>query len=199
MPEVKSGLSRFGLTRTTVLEVLRLTCATMQEFNRNFIRPYDVRLSNKNRSELLGKVLETHAATVFSRSTGYEVRKENSDREPDLFFTEIGQPLEVKVTSTTSAWTGGEFSKRPFDYLLVSWDPGSLYDSYFASLVHLDKQDWESRMAKDYYGPSFPAKRLAAKRDRVDFVGSIGQGKQGGVRLFWENVVLNSPSQARLE
>lgn len=195
----ESGLGQFKLSRKPIIEVLRLTCATMQEFNRLFIRPYEVRLSNKNMSEILGKVLETHASTVFTQLAGHEVRKETSDRDPDLFFTDIDRPLEVKVTSTATGWTGGEFSKRPFDYLLVSWDPVSLYDRYFASLAHLEKQDWESRMANDYYGPSFSARRLSEKTDRIDFVGSIVRGKQGGVRLAWEDVISGSSPQEQLE
>lgn len=199
MANEESALLQFQLSRKSIIEVLRLTCATMQEFNRLFIKPYEVRLSNKNTSEILGKVLETHAAMVFTQVVGYEVRKETRDRDPDLFFTDIDRPLEVKVTSTATGWTGGEFSKRPFDYLLVSWNPATLYDRYFTSVVHLEKRDWESRMANDYYGPSFSARRLSEKTDRIDFVGTIVRGKQGGVRLAWEDVISSSSPQAQLE
>ena len=198
VPDEQTGLDQFRLTRPLIVEVLRLTCANMQEFNRRFVRPYEVRLGNKNMSEILGKVLETNAAIVFSRGVGYEVRKESSDQDPDLLFTRLNRPLEVKVTSTSTGWTGGEFSKRPFDYLLISWDKKSLYDSYFAALVHLEKPDWESRMAKDYYGPSFTVRRLAEKKNRIDFVGSIGKGTRGGIRLFWENVLSDPSTQVRL-
>lgn len=198
MPASPVGLDRFQLSRVPVIEVLRLTCATMQEFNRVFMKPYEVRLSNKNVSEILGKVLESHAASVFTQLVGYEVRKERSDRDPDLFFTGIGLPLEVKVTSTATGWTGGEFSKRPFDYLLISWDPNSLYDRYFAALVHLEKEDWVSRMANDYYGPSFSAKRLSEKRERREFVGRIGQGKHHGIHLLWEDVISDATPQRQI-
>ena len=45
-------------------------------------------------------MFEVHCERVLTKRLGYEVRKEKSDKEPDLFFTKINKPLEVKLTST---------------------------------------------------------------------------------------------------
>ena len=74
--------------------------------------------------------MEKVSSDIFTKKLGYPVKRAMADKDPDLVFTKINKPMEIKVTSTTNAWTGGEFSKRPFDYLLVSWNPEN-YKQFF--------------------------------------------------------------------
>ena len=110
----------FGLSEKVVLEILNSVHEVMIELSNNFLKPYKLTFSNKNLSEIISKVIESKAAQILSEELKYEVRSASSDSDPDLYFTSIETPLEVKVTSTDIGWTGGEFSQRPFNYLLVS-------------------------------------------------------------------------------
>ena len=176
-------MNEFGLTKSLILEVMRETARRMKHLKQHFIDEYDVHMSNKNISEILSKVMEKVAADIFTERLSYKVEKAKADREPDLFSTKIKRPLEIKVTSTDVAWTGGEFSKRPFDYLLVSWGGG--FDEFFVALAHLEKKDWTSRIKQSYYGPSFPAKALFKRKDKEIFIGGFNEK---GTRLLRERV-----------
>ena len=143
---------------------------------RQIINEYGVYLGNKNLSEIVGKVMEKVASEHFTKKLGYEVKNALSDREPDLFFTNINMPIEIKITSTTNAWTGGEFSKRPYHYFMVSW--GGEFDEFFVCAVKLEKEDWKSNMSKNYYGPSLTLKKLREIKDKIILIGSIdGKGR----------------------
>ena len=143
----------------------------MLEIKKHVIDPYEVYFSNKNLSEIIGKIMEKVASDVFTKSLGYEVKNAKADREPDLFFTKINLPMEIKVTSTTNAWTGGEFSQRPFDYFLVSW--GGNFDEFFVCCVKLKKEDWKSNMSKNFYGPSLSLNKLKTIKDKIILIGKI--------------------------
>ena len=153
-------------TRKNMLEIMKEVSRRMSEIKKYVIDPYDVCFSNKNLSEIIGKIMEKVASDVFTKNLGYEVKNAKADREPDLFFTKLKLPIEIKMTSTINAWTGGEFSQRPFDYLLVSW--GGDFDEFFVCLVHLQKEDWTSRMSKNYYGPSYNVRKLFERKDKIE-------------------------------
>ncbi|HII53693.1 hypothetical protein COT30_03350 [Candidatus Micrarchaeota archaeon CG08_land_8_20_14_0_20_49_17] len=179
-------LNTFGINRTTALELAKETSVCMLGFKRDFIDKYGVNLSNKLISELVGKIFEVQCERVLTKRLGYEVRKEKRDKEPDLFFTRINKPLEVKLTSTTSAWTGGEFSKRPFDYLLVSW--GGNFDEFFMALVHLEKKNWKSNFESNFYGPSYSAAKLYERKDKIVLLGSFEKTPRGTVKIVREKI-----------
>src|SRR3989344_1457971 len=101
------------VTRDNLLIIMREVKRRMNAI-KEIIGRYGVHFSNKNLSEILGKVMEKTASEYYTRKLNYEVKNALSDKEPDLFFTSLNLPIEIKVTSTTTAWTGGEFSKRPF-------------------------------------------------------------------------------------
>src|SRR3989344_6311141 len=84
------------------------------------LQKYGVYFSNKNLSEMIGKIMEKTASEYFTKKLKYEVKNALTDKEPDLLFTKIDLPMEIKMTSTKNAWTGGEFSKRPFNHFMVS-------------------------------------------------------------------------------
>ncbi len=147
-----------GLNRTTVLEIIRDVSFKIRKANNDVFKPYDIHLSHKNLSEIIGKIMEKTASDILTRKLGYPVKNAENDSEPDLFFSRVAEAVEIKITSTANAWTGGEFSQRPFDYLLVSW--GEDFDEYFVAYVHLEKSDWHSNISRGFNGPSNQASDL---------------------------------------
>ena len=144
---------------------------------------YDIKFSNKNLSEIIGKIFEKETAEYLDKNTEFKVINAESDKDPDLCFYKNGEiikNIEIKVTSTKSSWTGGEFSKRPFDYLLISW--GGDYNEYFIVYTHIEKEEWDSNIAKGYYGPSFKVKKLNEKDDKIILLGSINHKGTGIIR-----------------
>lgn len=160
-------------TRDNLLEIMREVSRRMLEVKQHLIDPYEITFSNKNLSEIIGKIMEKVSAEIFTKNLNYEVKEAKADREPDLFFTKIDLPLEIKMTSTKNAWTGGEFSQRPFDYLLVSW--GGDFDEFFVCFVKLKKEDWKSNMSKRFYGPSLSLKKLREIGDKIVLIGKIDE------------------------
>ncbi len=180
----------FGLSEKIVLKILENVHQVMTELSENFLKPYKLSFSNKNLSEIISKVIESKAAQILTQELGYDVISASSDSDPDLLFTAINAPLEVKVTSTDTGWTGGEFSKRPFNYLLVSWIPNNEFSDFFVVYTHLTEEDWESRMKKGarFYGPLFSAKKLLDKDEYVIFIGSLETKKRGAVKIQHHNI-----------
>jgi len=160
----------FGITKRMIRDIMNLSSAYAKHIKKDFDE-HEISISNKSLSELLSKIIEVYSSKIFTEKLGYRVEKEKSDREPDLVFTRMNRPLEVKVTSTNSGWTGGEFSRRAPDYLLVSW--GENFDEFFVALVHIEKSDWESRIEKRFYGPFFSIKRLYDIKQKTIFVGNL--------------------------
>jgi len=183
--KVKSDLQKFGLSKEIILESLKVVVSRMKNFSREY---GDLGLSRKNISELIGKIMEKACADTFSKKLGYEVKRALADRDPDLTFTKINIPMEIKMTSTDNSWTGGEFSKRPFDYLMVSW--GGNFDEFFCCLVHLEKDDWKSNFQNNFYGPSLSAKTIYDKKDKIVFFGEFITTDRGTIKLKREKIVL---------
>ena len=140
---------------------------------------FDQMFGSKNQSELLSKIFEKVAADVYSKWTDATVVNPSSDNDPDLYFVEAGHPLEIKVTCGDT-WTGGTFSKRPADYLLVSWDKNTK-DNCYVALAHLKKSDWLPG-GKNYYGTRYPKKALyeAIEQQKAhSFFGSLEKTNRG--------------------
>lgn len=175
----------FYISKTMILEIVIELIKRMKSLEEGTIKPYDIRFSNKNLSEIIGRMMEKVSAEVFTKRLGYLVNSSKSDRDPDLFFTKLNKPLEIKVTSTISSWTGGEFSKRPFDYLLISWD-SETFNKFFVCLVHLKKEDWKSNFSNNYYGPSYNKKSLLNRKDKMIFLGDLVQ-KGRAIQMIREN------------
>lgn len=179
-------MNKFGLTKEIVSKVIKETSVAMKKFKIDYLDRYKVNVSNKLLSELLSKIMEVKAEEIFTKELGFEIKKETKDSEPDLFFTKSNIPLEIKTTSTLTAWTGGEFSKRPFDYLLVSW--GGNFDEFFIALVKLKKTDWKSNFANNFYGPSYSAQKLFKKKNKEIFLGSFEKSSRGTIKIVREKV-----------
>lgn len=174
-------MNEFDITKEMVIEILEGVSFRMQKFKKELMDEYDLSFSNKNLSEIIGKIMEKVASDIFTKRLGYEVKRALADREPDLLFTKIDKPMEIKMTSTDNAWTGGEFSQRAPDYLLVSW--GGKFDEFFCCLVQLDKPDWESNISKKFYGPSLKAKIVYNKKDKIVFFGNFEVTQRGTIKV----------------
>lgn len=184
----KKSINKFELTKDAVVEVLKGVSFRMQKFKKELMDQYDISFSNKNLSEIIGKVMEKVCADTFTKKLGYEVKRTLADKNPDLIFTKVSIPLEIKITSTNNSWTGGEFSKRPFDYLLFSW--GGNFDEFFCCLAHVEKEDWKSNFSKNYYGPTLIAKKVYEKKDKIVFFGDFEITPRGTVKIKREKIKL---------
>ncbi|MBI2558134.1 hypothetical protein HYW20_02320 [Candidatus Woesearchaeota archaeon] len=169
-----------------VIEILKGVSFRMKKIKEEVMEEYDISFNNKNLSEIIGKIMEKVASDVFTKRLGYEVKRALADRDKDLVFTQINKPMEIKMTSTENAWTGGEFSQRAPDYLLVSW--GGNFDEFFCCLVKLDKSDWESNISKRFYGPTLKAKTVYNKKDKVIFYGNFEVTKRNAIKLKREKI-----------
>src|SRR5688572_27533386 len=115
-------------TRENLLAIITEVSRRMGAISR-ILKEYGVFFSNKNLSEMVGKVMEKTSSEFLTKKLGYEVKNALKDKEPDLMLTKTNFPIEIKITSTLNAWTGGEFSKRPWHYFLVSW--GGEFNEFF--------------------------------------------------------------------
>ncbi len=176
----------FGLDKSIIIEIMKDVSKKIKKADNEVFKPCGIHLSNKNMSEIIGKIMERSASDILSKKLGYEVKNAQGDFEPDLYFTRIKKAVEIKITSTDNAWTGGEFSKRPFEYLLVSWSKD--FDEFFVAFVHLDKKDWHSNMSKNFYGPSYSAKDLQKKRSRIVFLGRLEKTPLGAIKIKREPI-----------
>ena len=184
---LNSTINRFGLTNGIIIEVLKSVSFRMQKFKKELVDVYDISFSKKNLSEIIGKIIEKVCADTFTARLGFEVKRALADKEPDLIFTNTNAPMEIKVTSTDRTWTGGEFSKRPFDYLLVSW--GGNFDEFFCCLVHLEKVDWKSNFQNNFYGPTLTGKTVYEKKNKIVFLGEFEITNRGNVKIKRERLI----------
>jgi len=121
-------------------------------FKQSLGRGYD-KLSTKLKSELLSNMVES---TFEDTIKG--VFAPTKDSEADLQF--LNKPLEIKTTATTDSWRGGEFSKRPGDYLMVGWEEIDGELRLFMLLTYLTKQDWISSGSNNYYATSITLTKI---------------------------------------
>lgn len=198
----------FGITREMVLEVLKESSKAMHFFTKEFKEKYNVKLSGKIQSEIFSNLLEQISSKVFSQRLGYKVDKATGDNTPDLLFTDINMPLEIKVTSG-QVWRGGEFSKRACWHLMVSRNEE--FDEFFVCLVNMDINGglWISAMqqGKNYYAPSFKKDQIYNLKDNkmiikekessysresnknvAFFVGDVVKSSKGTIKLILEKV-----------
>ena len=183
---MSNNLNRFNITEHAMLKILRTVSFKMQKVKKELIDLYELSFSNKNLSEIIGKIMEKTCSDVFTEELNYPVKRALADKDPDLFFTKINAAIEIKMTSTLTAWTGGEFSKRPFEYLLFSW--GENFDEFFCCLVHLEKEDWVSNYQKNFYGPSLKARAVYDKKEKIVFFGGFEQTKKGSIKIKREKI-----------
>ena len=106
------------------------------------------RLRTKLYSELISNIIEESF-----RVTVPGVRVGVADGEPDLYIWD--HPVEIKTAANNRVWRGGDFSKRPGEYLLVGYtqtDKRTL--KWFVVQTELTKSEWISSGSDNYYATS---------------------------------------------
>ena len=71
----KKDTNKFGLTKVMVIEVLKGVSFRMQKFKKELMDEYDLSFTNKNLSEIIGKIMEKVCADTFTKRLGYEVKR----------------------------------------------------------------------------------------------------------------------------
>jgi len=147
-------------------DILKMASAKMHALEKVF----DVeRLSTKLVSELISNAIEESAAEVLTEHTGENWDNAKSDRDADVFCKRTEDKLEIKTTCGDT-WRGGEFSRRPGDYLLVKWES---FDKFYVTFLTMEESEWKSSGCGNYYATSFGKKELAGRDDRLDLIGEL--------------------------
>ena len=84
-------MNDLNITKEMVIEILEGVSFRMQKFKKELMDEYDLSFSNKNLSEIIGKIMEKVASDIFTKRLGYAVKRALADREPDLLFTKINK------------------------------------------------------------------------------------------------------------
>lgn len=154
-------------------------CNIVRPIALNHIFPYIK--SNRVRSGALSELFETQSA-VYYNSIGIPTQPCDNDTEPDLYFTDISEPCEIKVTSSNKQeWMGGSLSKKSSEFILISWkhseENSTLFGTQPESLefsvinVFLEKGDWQS-LGENYYATKITSKMLKNKKIEILVDGS---------------------------
>ena len=123
-------------------------------------------LSTKLKSELISNMLEASFAKVVP-----DVVSPFADSEPDLYVK--GIPLEIKTSKTTHLWRGGEYSKRPSNYLLVSYDDSGEDLKWFFIYTELLESDWKSSQSQNYYATTIDLNYVLSEKQYEILVGDL--------------------------
>jgi hypothetical protein len=132
--------------------------------------------SKRVRSGVLSELFETQSAHYFN-SIGISTKPCGTDKEPDLYFTELEESCEIKVTSSTKReWMGNHISKKSSEYVLISWEYNKEMNTLFGTQpeylkfsvinVFLDKDDWMT-LGEEYNGTKITSKMLDNKEIKV--------------------------------
>tara|TARA_R100000005_G_C4883335_1_gene133877 strand:+ start:70 stop:582 length:513 start_codon:yes stop_codon:yes gene_type:complete len=115
--------------------------------------------STKLKSEILSNLIESVVSDLLKEAIAPGV-----DHMADLIVD--GTPLEIKTTATSDSWRGGEFSKRPGDYIMVGWEEVSGVLKTFMLHTFLEKNHWKSSGSGNYYATSISLSEIL---DKVPF------------------------------
>ena len=144
--------------------------------------------SKKLKSEIISNLFETQAEKYFN-SIGIDTQSAASDRDPDLYFTKIDKPCEIKVTgidhpfTEKCKWMGGKYSKRTSDFIFIIWNYQQPKNTLFGekketisfSVLNcfVDENEWETIDSgkNNYYATVFESSKLL-KRDYKSLVGN---------------------------
>jgi hypothetical protein len=137
--------------------------------------------SKRVRSGVISELFETQSALYYN-SIGITTLSCKNDTEPDLYFSDIEQPCEIKVTSSSKReWMGNHISKKSSEYILISWDYQEETDTLFGREpekltfsvinVFLDKSDWMT-LGEEYNGTKITSKMLDGKKVKILVDGS---------------------------
>jgi len=106
------------------------------------------RLRKKLYSELISNILEESIRVIVPGATVGV-----GDNEADVYV--CGHPYEIKTIAENRVWRGGDFSKRPGDYLLISYRIGQDKRlGWFVLQTKLEESEWISSGSGNYYATS---------------------------------------------
>ena len=119
------------------------------------------------RSEIISSLFEIESANYY-KSLGMNVRRAITDHDPDLFFEDIGKPVEIKVTKErkTIKWMGNNISKRSSDFILVVWNEFDTHLKFYITKTYLTPDDWK-KSKKNYNASFLNLKDIKNKTDLI--------------------------------
>ena len=135
-------------------------------------------ISAKMQSEFISQICES-AFEIVLKNAQVDVLSPKKDNEPDCYV--LGEAVELKTTKGET-WRGGEFSKRPGLYILLSWSKNRDNKiSLFAAMQKMEESDWISSMSKavkngkkaTYYGTSYSKANLVNQNKYTVLSGDI--------------------------
>ena len=136
---------------------------------------YYPELKTKDMSCNVSAILTIEAARYFN-SINMTCLCERLDSDPDLYFSELDQNVEIKTTRAKSGvspkWQGGTYSKRSGLHILVAWDKinmnldGAAGYSFYVTSCQLNKTEWK-RAGEDYYATNIFLKDLLDKKNII--------------------------------
>lgn len=139
--------------------------------------------TKKQLSEDISALFETAMEDVYEN-----VVAPKKDSEPDLY--KDGKAIEVKTTEGES-WRGGEYSKRPSQYLLISWDLVYQDLKFFVANLYLKEEDWKTSKSDKYYATTFSKKEIISRIENqkdVDILSgeiyAYSRGKQKCIKVI---------------
>jgi len=116
-------------------------------------------ISNKMKSEFASQIAEKSIKETIPGTICPKLDKEPDCKIPHKITNNL-TPWEIKCT-TGDNWRGGEYSKRPGYYLLISWKQTEQNIAIFAARLHMTEDDWDKSKPKkngdkNYYATTFP-------------------------------------------
>jgi hypothetical protein len=112
--------------------------------------------STKLKSEILSNLIESVVSELITEAVA-----PGKDHMADLIVD--GTPLEIKTTATSDSWRGGEFSKRPGDYIMVGWEEVCGVLKTFMLHTFLEESHWKSSGSGNYYATSISLSDIIEK------------------------------------
>lgn len=119
------------------------------------------------KSELVSAFFENEACEYY-KTLNVNVVSAKTDREPDLFFKDFKQPLEIKVTKEKKniKWMGNNISKRESHFVLVVWSEHDTFLRFYITATYLTPENWKK--SEKNYNASFL--QLKDINDKIDLV-----------------------------
>ena len=139
--------------------------------------------TKKQLSEDISALFETAMENLYE-----DVEAPKKDSEPDL--RKNGKGVELKTTEGEQ-WRGGEYSKRPSQYLLISWDLVDQDLKFFVASLYLEEEDWKTSTSDKYYATIFGKKEIISRienQKNVDILSgevyTYNRGKQKCIKVI---------------
>ena len=134
-------------------------------FKTRIMQIIDLRKSGWDISSKMISELASQALELAFKDSKLIVETPKLDKDPDMLLGYDKKPWEIKCTST-DGWRGGEYSKRPGYYILLTYNIIGDNINIFAARLSMTEEDWITSKPKDeskeqkYYATTFGKKEL---------------------------------------